>query len=76
MPGRLIVRVTPDQRVEVQVEGLAAPDAPRARGEKLCELVTRRLEQALGAVESRDYEAEAWQPVEVQEDQALGQEGG
>ena len=50
MPARLIVRVHPDERVEVEVEGLTVKDQDRSKEKKLCKKVTRRLEQDLGEV--------------------------
>ncbi len=50
MPAKLIVKVHPDERVEVKVEGLTATDQHRPKEEKLCKKVTRRLEQDLGEV--------------------------
>jgi hypothetical protein len=56
MPAKLIVRVYPNDRIEVKVEGLTDRDSPRPKREKLCEKVTRRLEQDLGIVTHREYE--------------------
>lgn len=55
MPAKLIVRVHPDDRVEVRVEGLTERDMSRPKREKLCEKITRRLEQDLGIVTKREY---------------------
>lgn len=55
MPAKLIVRVHPDDRIEVKVEGLTDRDTSRPKREKLCEKVTRRLEQDLGTVTQREY---------------------
>ena len=55
MPARLIVRVHPDDRIEVKVEGLTERDASRPKREKLCEKVTKRLEKDLGTVTNREY---------------------
>lgn len=74
MAVKLIIRVTPDERVHVAVEGLTEPDRPKPKGRKLCERMTRRLEQDLGAVESRDYRGEPMQAIEV--DQATEQRLG
>lgn len=50
MPARLIVRVYPDERVEVKVEGLTAVDRERPPEKKLCKKVTERLIRDLGGL--------------------------
>lgn len=50
MPAKLIVRVYPDDRVEVKVEGLTTRDHGRPPEKKLCMKVTERLERDLGDV--------------------------
>ena len=55
MAARLIVRVHPDERVEVRVEGLTARDQNRPKEQKLCKKVTRRLEEDLGEVTQCTY---------------------
>lgn len=69
--AKLIIKVLPDQRVEVNVEGLGEKDRPKARGEKVCEQITRRLEQELGSVERREYEGDKQQLNTVAEDDAV-----
>ncbi len=59
MGAKLIIRVTPDDNVEVKVEGLTEPDRPKPKGQKLCEKVTRVIEQDLGVVDGRDYAEDA-----------------
>ena len=60
MAAKLVVRVHPDEHVEVKVEGLTARDQPRTGEQKLCKKVTRRLEEDLGTVTqcvySRDFD--------------------
>lgn len=58
MPAKLIVRIHPDDRVEVKVEGMTDRDKSRPKRSKLCEKVTKQLEQDLGFVTSREYAAE------------------
>ena len=55
MTARLIVRVHPDDHVEVRVEGLSTADGNRPPGEKLCTKVTARLERDLGEVVERVF---------------------
>lgn len=56
MKRQMIIRVFPDDRVEVKVEGLTESDGSRPKGAKLCDKITRRLEQDLGVVVQRQYE--------------------
>jgi len=56
MPAKLIVRVRPDDRVEVKVEGLTERDMSRQKPEKLCKKLTKRLERDLGSVTRCEYE--------------------
>lgn len=56
MKAKLIIRVTPDDRVQVRVEGMTEGDRPRPKGAKLCERVTRKLEADIGQVLSRRYD--------------------
>jgi hypothetical protein len=50
MTVKLIVRVHPDDRVEVKVEGLTARDQAQPPEKKLCKKVTERLVRDLGDV--------------------------
>jgi len=77
MPAKLIIRVYPDDRVHVKVEGFAGTDESKPNGEKLCEKVTRRLERDLGTVEHREYEAAPEQAMQQLSDEEikLGHEG-
>lgn len=50
MPTQLIIKVHPDDRVEVKVEGLTVRDHDRPKETKLCKQITRRLEHDLGEV--------------------------
>lgn len=50
MPAKLVIKVYPDERVEVRVEGLTAKDQDRPAEKKLCKQVTRSLERDLGEV--------------------------
>jgi len=56
MLAKLIVRIHPDDRIEVKVEGMARQDASRPEGQKLCEKVTKRLIDDLGTVVDHKYE--------------------
>jgi hypothetical protein len=53
MPRQLIIRVLPDDRVEVQVEGFTETDRDRPVDRKLCRKLTERLERDIGRVETR-----------------------
>jgi hypothetical protein len=53
MPRQLIIRVLPDDRVEVQVEGFTETDRDRPADRKLCRKLTERLERDIGRVETR-----------------------
>lgn len=55
MPAKLIVRVYPDERVEVRVEGLTDRDQGHPPEKKICKKVTERLERDLGSVIQRVY---------------------
>ncbi len=67
MPAKLIIRVRPDDRVEVEVKGLAKQDSPKPPGRKLCEKLTRRLEKDLGIVEHRQYADDKFDDQQVAE---------
>jgi hypothetical protein len=71
MAAKLIIRMTPDDRVHVSVEGLTEVDRPKPKGEKLCEKITKRIEQDLGAVETRNYPDDAQQAIRLDEEDAL-----
>ena len=71
MAAKLIIRVSPNDRIEVKVEGLTELDRSKPKGEKLCEKVTRRLEEDLGIVEQRVYEGESQEAIELIQDQGL-----
>ena len=59
MQVKMIVRVHPDDRVEVKVEGLTERDMSLPKPQKLCKKITRRLEQDLGGVTKCEY-ADDW----------------
>jgi hypothetical protein len=71
MGAKLIVRVYPDDRVEVKVEGLGQEDAAKPRGRKLCEKITKRLEADLGVTTDRTYEKGLPQYVETTQEDTL-----
>lgn len=48
MKQQMIIRVHPDDRVEVKVEGLTETDSAKPKGSKLCDKITRGLERDLG----------------------------
>lgn len=77
MTARLVVRVRPDDRVEVHVEGMTARDSARPKGQKLCEKVTRRLEHDLGTVVGREYDDDGLQTLDssVSEQEDVDLEG-
>ena len=66
MTAKLIVRIHPDDRVEVKVEGLSNGDRSRPKGKKLCDKVTKKLESDLGLVLARQYEDEGEQEQEIE----------
>ena len=60
MAAKLIIRVHPDDRVDVKVEGLTAVDLAKPPEKRLCRRVSERLEKDLGVVQQRvDAEAPA-----------------
>jgi hypothetical protein len=70
--AKMIIRVHPDDRVDVRVEGLTEQDRAKPPGKKLCERVTRRLEQDLGLVSRREYDGTGQeQSVEIERDEGL-----
>jgi len=71
MAAKLIIRMSPDDRVHVAVEGLTEVDRPRPKGEKLCERITNRIEQDLGVVETRDYPDDSQQAIRLDDEDAL-----
>ena len=54
MAAKLIIHLLPDDRVHVTVEGMTEVNRPKPKGKKLCEKITKRIEQDLGAVETRE----------------------
>ena len=71
MSAKLIIRVSPEDRIEVRVEGLTELDKPKPQGEKLCEKITERLEQDLGWVEQREYLGDNRQEIRLVEEDRL-----
>jgi len=71
MAAKLVIRMTPDDRVHVSVEGLTEVDRPKPKGDKLCEKITRRIEQDLGVVETRNYPDDAQQAIRLEDEDAL-----
>lgn len=65
MAAKLVIKVHPDDRVEVKVEGVNEPAAGAAPGRKLCERLTRQLEEDLGIVAERRYQQDRAQGVEL-----------
>lgn len=55
MPVKLIVRVSPDDRVFVTVEGLTERDRGLPSETKLCKKITSQLEEDLGSVARREF---------------------
>ena len=55
MEAKLIVRVYPDERVEVKVEGLTVRDRERPPEKKLCKKITERLVHDLGDLKQCVY---------------------
>jgi len=73
---QMIIRVYPNDRVEVKVEGLTESDRPKPKGAKLCDKITSRLEQDLGVVVQRQYdETDPTLQVEVIGDERLKTDG-
>lgn len=72
MKRQMIIHVYPDDRVEIKVEGLTESDSAKPKGTKLCDKITRRLEQDMGLVVHRHYEEAAQtQRVELAADERL-----
>ncbi|HUW55167.1 MAG TPA: hypothetical protein VMZ92_00885 [Planctomycetota bacterium] len=74
MSARIVIRVHPDERVEVKVEGLKESQASAPPGARLCEKLTRRLEKDLGQVVDRTYEHPESQELDQQTDERRQQE--
>ena len=74
MGAKIVIRVRPDDRVEVRVEGLEEPRRDTPPGEKICEKITRRIERDLGAVVERTYDDEGVQDVAIETDERLPDE--
>lgn len=55
MSAKIIIRIDPSDRVEVEVKGLSEPSRSAGPGRRLCERLTHRLEQDLGQITSRTY---------------------
>jgi hypothetical protein len=70
--ARMIIRVHPDDRVDVRVEGLDEADRAKPQGKKLCDKVTKTLENDLGIVTERRYSGgEQEQAAELSADERL-----
>lgn len=73
MGAKLVIRVHPNDRIEVKVEGVVEPQAaaspPQAqKRKKRCEKLTRQLESDLGEVCQRIYDDEDAQDTSVLHD--------
>ena len=68
MAAKLVIRVYPDDRVQVEVEGLDDPRKDAPPGEKLCEKLTRKLEDDLGQVLERTYEQDSQRQEQFETD--------
>lgn len=55
MSAKIIIRIDPSDRVEVEVKGLSEPSQSMGSGKRLCERLTHRLEQDLGQITNRTY---------------------
>ena len=75
MGAKLVIRVSPDERVQVKIEGMDELDREKPKGAKLCERVTRRLEKDLGLVDDRTYPGEELEAIEVRTDEDLRVDG-
>ena len=74
MSAKIVIRVRPNDSIEVKVEGLTEPKDDVPPGKKLCERVTRRLERDLGQVVQRRYENPDVQDSEIEVHESEQQE--
>ena len=74
MSAKIVIRVRPNDSIEVKVDGLNEPAGDVPPGKKLCEKVTRRLELDLGQVVQRTYEKPDVQDSEIEVHESEQQE--